>query len=195
MLCAEVSAAERSWPSACSGWSVSGPAARAALLAIRAAPDRRGRLAACSSCADWVPSPSGCEHPDRLRIHADRIEPTQAGHLYPSATAALCPYRSDGEFGFFAQVLHPSSVGTARGFATPVIAPALPAVVEMTTGCRRFLYPADHGSVGAADAAARAERTAPGRGRAAGEDRSATRWRRLIRTYQDLARTLAEGHR
>lgn len=133
------------------------------------------------------------EHPDRLRIHPDRIAPTQAEHLYTSATAALCSYRSDGEFGFFTQVLHPSSVGTARGFATPVIAPALPAVVEMTTGCRRFLYPADYGPVGAADAAARVERTAPGRGRAAGQDRSATRWRRLARTYRDLARTIAEG--
>lgn len=80
---------------------------------------------------------------DRVRLHLERIAPDQAHVLYAAADAALCPYRSDGPFEFFARVLHPSSVATAVGFGTPVIAPDLPSIREITEGQPRILYRPD----------------------------------------------------
>ncbi|SFK20107.1 Glycosyl transferases group 1 [Streptosporangium canum] len=81
----------------------------------------------------------------RVHVHPHRILPEHAHRLYRAADAALCPYRADGAWQFFTNVLHPSSVGTALTFGTPVIAPDLPAVVEMTAGYPARLYLAGEG--------------------------------------------------
>ncbi|MEV6986296.1 glycosyltransferase [Sphaerisporangium sp. NPDC051017] len=77
----------------------------------------------------------------RVHLHLARISPEHVHVLYRAADVALCPYRVDGPWEFFSRVLHPSSVGTAVSFGTPVVAPDLPAVAEMTTGHPRWLYP------------------------------------------------------
>lgn len=128
---------------------------------------------------------------DRVLVHPDRVAPEQAGHLYAAATAAICPYRVDGPYRFFTEVLHPSSVGTARGFGAPIIAPELPAIVEMTDGHPRLLYPPEHGPGRVLDEIHQRasgpwrhpdSRPAPSRG-----DQG---WPRIIRTYRQLARDL-----
>lgn len=78
---------------------------------------------------------------ERVHLVAERIHPHHTAALYATAQAALCPYRTDGVWEFFTHVLHPSSVGTALGFGCPVIAPDLPAIIEMTHGHPRLLYP------------------------------------------------------
>ncbi len=82
---------------------------------------------------------------DRIHLHLERIPPEHIHALYRAADVALCPYRTEGPWEFFTRVLHPSSVGTAVAFGTPVIAPELPAVTEMTAGHPRWLYPPQAG--------------------------------------------------
>lgn len=85
----------------------------------------------------------------RVAAHLDRVAPDQVHSLYAAADAALCPYRTDGPFEFFTRVLHPSSVATAVGFGTPVIAPDLPSIREITDTHRRILYQPDLGATAA----------------------------------------------
>ncbi|CUU60607.1 Glycosyltransferase involved in cell wall bisynthesis [Parafrankia irregularis] len=132
----------------------------------------------------------------RLIWYPHRVPPEQAGHLYASAHAAVCPYRTDAGYGFFADVLHPSSVTTATCYRVPVIAPDLPAVREITQGHSRWLAPAEDG-LGGALASAEAMLTSPGHAagpparRPPGE--SASRWRRIGQIYQALAAELLPG--
>ncbi|MGH3826909.1 MAG: hypothetical protein ACRDQX_07020 [Pseudonocardiaceae bacterium] len=130
----------------------------------------------------------------RVSVHLRRVPPEQAWYLYAAAHAALCPYRSDGPFGFFSEVLHPSSVGTAVCFGVPVIAPRLPAILEMTFGQPRWLAgPAEIGS-----ALTAAETDLGAQIRARGDqrrDRAATDvdhgWRQITRIYHQTADRLA----
>ncbi|WP_433513757.1 glycosyltransferase [Nonomuraea sp. CA-143628] len=118
----------------------------------------------------------------RILLYAQRVEPAQVPLLYQAADAALCPYRVDGPWQFFTSVLYPGSVGTALAFGTPVIAPALPAIAEMTTGRPARLYrPAD--GPGPALAAAEAGGRTPARPPA---DDATTRWRAVGAAYQSL---------
>lgn len=128
---------------------------------------------------------------ERVLVHPHRVAPEQAGHLYAAATAAICPYRVDGPYRFFTEVLHPSSVGTARGFGAPIIAPELPAIVEMTDGHPRLLYPPEDGPGPILDEIhkrARDPRWQP-------DSRPCLRhtdqrWPQIIRTYRQLAQHL-----
>ena len=76
----------------------------------------------------------------RLVLHAQHVRPGNAQLLCQASTGLLCPYRADGPFAFFRRALHPSSVSMATGFATPVIAPDLPSIRELTDGHARALY-------------------------------------------------------
>ncbi|MGH3683451.1 MAG: hypothetical protein ACRDSM_00005, partial [Pseudonocardiaceae bacterium] len=126
----------------------------------------------------------------RVSVHLRRVPPEQAWHLYAAAHAAVCPYRSDGPFGFFCEVLHPSSVGTAVCFGVPVVAPGLPSILEMTGGQPRWL--AGPEGIGSALAAAEADLDAqirargdPRRDRAAPD--AAHRWRQITGRYHQIA--------
>jgi Ser/Thr protein kinase RdoA (MazF antagonist)/glycosyltransferase involved in cell wall biosynthesis len=77
---------------------------------------------------------------NRVLLHAEHVPPGNARVLCRAATALLSPYRTDGPFEFFRLVLHPSSVSMATGFGTPVVAPDLPSVRELTDGHHRALY-------------------------------------------------------
>ncbi|MGH3842078.1 MAG: glycosyltransferase [Pseudonocardiaceae bacterium] len=130
----------------------------------------------------------------RVSMHLQRIPPEQAWHLYAAAHAAVCPYRSDGPFGFFTEVLHPSSVGTAVCFGVPVIAPSLPSIVEMTSGRPRWLAGPD--DIGPALAAAETDLDTQicGRGDPRGERPAPDadhRWRQITRRYHQVAARLA----
>jgi glycosyltransferase involved in cell wall biosynthesis len=123
---------------------------------------RAARMAVVGDCPDPRTATRlkriEAESDGRIRLHLSKVPPDQAGHLYAAADAAVCPYRSDGPFGFFADVLHPSSVGTAAGFGVPVIAPGLPAIAEISSGQRRWLTTVDmEDGLGTALAAAEAD--------------------------------------
>ncbi|MGH3720378.1 MAG: hypothetical protein ACRDRI_16345 [Pseudonocardiaceae bacterium] len=126
----------------------------------------------------------------RVSVYLRRVPPEQAWHLYAAAHAAVCPYRSDGLFEFFSEVLHPSSVGTAVCFGVPVIAPRLPAILEMTLGQPRWL--AGPEEIGFALAAAETDLDAQIRSRGdPRRDRAAPdtdhRWRQITRVYHQVA--------
>jgi len=76
----------------------------------------------------------------RIMLHAEQVPPGTARYLCSRATALLAPYRTDGAFTFFRNVLHPSSVAMAVGFNAPVIAPDLPSIRELTAGRAHSLY-------------------------------------------------------
>ncbi|MFI2204728.1 glycosyltransferase [Streptomyces sp. NPDC020192] len=122
----------------------------------------------------------------RVHLYLQRVPPRHAHVLYRAAGTALCPYRVDGPWDFFAQMLHPSSVGTALACGTPVIAPDLPAIREMTAGRSARLYDPEAGP-GQALATAEHAATVPA-------PRSpldpATRWRAIGVTYARLAQGL-----
>jgi beta-1,4-mannosyltransferase len=130
----------------------------------------------------------------RVLRHPRRVAPDQAGHLYAAAHAAVCPYRSDGEFAFFSEVLHPSSVGTAVCFQVPVIAPRLPAITEMTHDHPRWL--AEPGDISSAFSAAETDLDAQRRAdRDPRDERGAPdadhQWRQITRRYHLVARKLS----
>ena len=103
---------------------------------------RRACLAVAGHCSDPLAAQAleraAAASGGRILLHP-RVDPGQAGHLYAAAHAAVCPYRTDGRYAFLADVFYPGSVGTAAGFAVPVIAPALAAVEEITGGQLRWL--------------------------------------------------------
>lgn len=76
----------------------------------------------------------------RILLHAEPVPPGTARYLCSRAAALVAPYRTDGAFSFFRRVLHPSSVAMAVGFGTPVLAPDLPSIRELTEGHPRTLY-------------------------------------------------------
>lgn len=130
----------------------------------------------------------------RISLLPERYPPEQAGHLYDAAHAAVCPYRSDGPYAFFASVLHPSSVGTATGFGVPVIAPDLPAISEITRGRQCWLAPRG-ASLGSAMADAERDTLTAIRDR--GDPRgyrpdgiAASWWRRIASVYAQASRDL-----
>jgi hypothetical protein len=132
----------------------------------------------------------------RVSLWAERFAPEQAGYLYAMAHAAVCPYLADGPFRFFADVLHPSSVGTATGFHVPVIAPALPAVTEITHGQQRWLAPP---GTGLGQAMATAEADIHAATRSHGDPRghrpaadAAIWWRRITCVYRQAADDLRQ---
>ena len=159
---------------------------------------RRARLAVAGDCADPGTARqlqrTASASAGRFILRLRKVPPEQAGHLYAAAHAAVCPYRSDGPFSFFTDVLYPGSVGTAAGFGVPVIAPALPAVAEITGGQPRWLA-SPGGGLGAAMAAAEADllaltasadlrSTRPG-------PRSPDLWHRITSTYCQVSASLA----
>jgi beta-1,4-mannosyltransferase len=125
----------------------------------------------------------------RVLLHLRRVPPDQAGHLYAAAHAAVCPYRSDGEFAFFSEVLHPSSVATAVCFRVPVIAPRLPAILEMTRDHPRWL--AEPGEIGSAFTAAETDLAEWDSRQQRGAPDADERWQRITRRYCRLARKLS----
>jgi len=134
----------------------------------------------------------------RVSLWAERFAPEQAGYLYAMAHAAVCPYLADGPFRFFADVLHPSSVGTASGFHVPVIAPALPAITEITHGQQRWLAPPGAGlghAMATAEADMHAVKRADGdrRGQRPAAD-AASWWRRITSVYRQAADDLRQQH-
>jgi hypothetical protein len=96
-----------------------------------------------------------------------------------------------------ADVLHPSSVATATGFHVPVIAPALPAVTEITHGQQRWLAPSGT-ALGHAMATAEADihaatRSHGGpRGHRPTADDAAIWWRRITCVYRQAADDLRQ---
>ena len=161
---------------------------------------RRACLVVAGHCSD--PHASGAleraaaASGGRVLLHRRHVDPGQAGHLYAAAHAAVCPYRTDGRYAFLADVFYPGSVGTAAGFAVPVIAPALAAVEEITGGQLRWLVrPGTPAALGDAMAAAESgllNLAAHGDPR---DDRPAAvstdRGRQAAATYQQAARWLA----
>ena len=126
----------------------------------------------------------------RVAWYPQRVPPEQAGHLYATTHAAICPYRANEDYDFFAEVLHPSSVTTATCYHVPVIAPDLPAVEEITQGRPRWLGPAG-GNLGPALAAAETTLMVPGHAVDLPAHRppsdSAHRWKRIGQIYKSLA--------
>ncbi|MBI1757607.1 MAG: glycosyltransferase [Actinobacteria bacterium] len=125
----------------------------------------------------------------RVHLHLGRIPPGHAHLLYAAAAAALCPYRTDGSWEFFTRVLYPASVAAAVTHGTPVIAPDLAAIREMTTGHPRWLYPPRLGSgpaLAIAEAASQPSRVTPRIG-------STPRWEAIGSAYLDLSRNLLAG--
>ncbi|WP_035803595.1 glycosyltransferase [Kitasatospora mediocidica] len=76
------------------------------------------------------------------RVHRlpGRVDPAHVTHLHDAAAVAVCNYRSAGAQRFFAQTIHPASVGTAVLCGVPLVAPALPGIREMTDGHPRYLH-------------------------------------------------------
>lgn len=151
---------------------------RAAQLFI-VGPCRDGDLA--SDLATRVATVGG-----RVHLHLGRIPSEQVHLLYQVADAALCPYRVDGPWEFFTRVLHPGSVGTAVAFGTPVIAPVLPSIQEMTAGHPRWLYRPQVGP-GPVLAAAEAQPVPPDKQPRAG---ARERWEAVAAAYTELSRQL-----
>jgi beta-1,4-mannosyltransferase len=203
---AELAAQMRSWQASflilghITGYKDIPAVARAFLASTRAA-----RLAIAGDCHD--PRAAGQLHEitvasrGRVTWYPRQVAPGQAGYLYAAALAAVCPYRSDGPFGFFADVLHPSSVGTAAGFGVPVIAPALPSVQEITQGQPRWLAQcASMDGLGPAMAAAEADLLTNAATVGDPRDRRARaapghQWRQLAATYQQAAGALMQPAR
>jgi len=121
----------------------------------------------------------------RVHVHTDRVPPEQVHRLYRAADAALCPYRVDNQWEVFTRVLYPGSVSTALEFGTPVIAPELPSIAEMTAGCTAWLYPPGEGP-GPALAAAEAAARLPTRPRPRFERAGSARWRAVTATYRQV---------
>ncbi len=138
------------------------------------------------------------ESDGRVVWYPHRVPPEQAGYLYAAAHAAVCPYRAIEDYGFFAEVLHPSSVTTAACYHVPVIAPDLPAVDEITRGRPRWLAPA-RGDLGPALAAAEATLMRPRHVADPPAHRppsdSAQRWKRIGQIYQAVAAELLPDKR
>lgn len=122
----------------------------------------------------------------RILLHAEPVPPGTARYLCSRATALLAPYRTDGAFAFFRNVLHPSSVAMAVGFGIPVIAPDLPSVCELTDGHPRTLY-RDLSEL--ADALTRLDQSP--RAYALPPGSPIDRWPRIATTYRDVANGLA----
>ncbi|MGW0350325.1 glycosyltransferase [Streptomyces anthocyanicus] len=122
----------------------------------------------------------------RVHLYPQRVPPGHAHVLYQAADTALCPYRVDGPWDFFTRMIHPSSVGTALASGTPVIAPDLPAIREMTAGWSARLYAPDAGP-GPALVGAEHTPTAPETCSALDP---ATRWRAIGAAYVRLAQVL-----
>jgi Ser/Thr protein kinase RdoA (MazF antagonist)/glycosyltransferase involved in cell wall biosynthesis len=122
---------------------------------------------------------------DRVHLHLGRIPPEHVHVLYQAADAALCPYRADGPWKFFTQVLYPGSIGTAVAFGTPVIAPDLPAAAEMTAGHPRWLYPP-----GTTPGPVLALVEAAGGGSRRRTPDEAGRWQAVLAVYERLAKEL-----
>lgn len=129
----------------------------------------------------------------RVVWYPHRVLPEQAGHLYAASHVAVCPYRTNEDYDFFTEVLHPSSVTTATCYHVPVIAPDLPAVEEITRGRLRWLARVGN-DLGAALAAAEATLMSPGHAVDPPAQRppsdSAHRWKHIGRIYQSLAADL-----
>ncbi|MET8046474.1 glycosyltransferase [Streptosporangium sp. NPDC005286] len=121
----------------------------------------------------------------RVHVHPERIPPEHVHRLYQAADAALCPYRVDGSWEVFTRVLYPSSVSTALAFCTPVIAPDLPAIAEMTANSPAWLYPPGEGPGRVLAAAENASRQAGPRARRSPGDGTAG-WRLVTATYQRI---------
>ncbi|WP_326644901.1 glycosyltransferase [Streptosporangium sp. NBC_01755] len=147
---------------------------------------RRAHLLIAGPCrdealaADLVAAARRCG--GRVYVHPQRVPPEHVHHLYRVADAALCPYRVDGPWEFFTGVLYPGSIGTALAFGTPVIAPHLPAIAEMTTGSPARLYPPDEGPGPAMAAAEAAHQRPRPRLRRVGD--SSARWRAVTAVYR-----------
>lgn len=145
---------------------------------------RRAHLLIAGSCRDdaLAADLAAAAHRSggRVHVHPQRVPPEHVHRLYRAADAALCPYRVDGPWEFFTGVLYPGSVGTALAFGTPVIAPHLPAIAEMTAGAPARLYPPGEGP-GPAMAAAEAVPRQPSP-RRAGD--SSAGWRAVTAVYR-----------
>ncbi|MFD4577419.1 glycosyltransferase [Streptomyces sp. NPDC058417] len=122
----------------------------------------------------------------RVHLYPQRVPPGHTHVLYRTARAALCPYRVDGPWDFFTRMIHPSSVGTALACGTPVIAPDLPAIREMTAGRPARLYAPD---AGPGPALAAAEH-APTACEPCGTVDPVTRWRAIGTAYLRLTQVL-----
>ncbi|WP_433259767.1 glycosyltransferase (plasmid) [Streptosporangium sp. CA-135522] len=150
-----------------------------------AAHTRRARLLIAGPCRDMALvadiEAAARGSGGRVHVHPHRIPPEHVHRLYRAADVALCPYRIDGPWRFFAQVLFPGSVSTALAFGCPVIAPDLPAIGEMTAGYPARLYPAD----GPGQVLADAEVLPHSRDRRPMLDGNA-RWRAIADTYQRI---------
>lgn len=131
----------------------------------------------------------------RVHLHLDRVSPGQVRVLYQATDVALCPYRVDSQWSFLGQAFFPGSVATAAAYGTPVIAPDLPAIREITENLPRRLYPSAEGPALALTAAeAREHRPVPASPPAVhGERQHAGRWRAIGATYVRLARALHTG--
>ncbi|MFC7640258.1 glycosyltransferase [Streptosporangium lutulentum] len=147
---------------------------------------RHARLLVAGPCRDDALAAelqdAAQESGGRVRVYPHRIPPEHVHHLYRAADAALCPYRVDGPWEFFTQVLFPGSVGTALAFGTPVIAPDLPAIDEMTAGHPALLYPTADGP---GQVLAAAETVPRPRARRSPVD-GAARWQAIAATYQRM---------
>ncbi len=83
----------------------------------------------------------------RLVLWPERVDPAQAHRLYRKCAVAVCGYVTSGRYAYFRDVLHPSSVTTARGFNIPVITPDTASTRELATGIPALLYDAPQESL------------------------------------------------
>lgn len=83
----------------------------------------------------------------RLVLWPKRVDPADAHPLYKHCTVAICCYVTSGRYAYFRDVLHPSSVTTARGFNIPVITPDTPSTRELAVGIPALFYDNSSGSL------------------------------------------------
>ena len=76
----------------------------------------------------------------RLMLWPWRVDPADAHRLYKRCTAAICSYVTSGRYAYFRDVLHPSSIATARGFNIPLITADTPSTRELAVGVPALFY-------------------------------------------------------
>ncbi|MGV9836525.1 hypothetical protein ACWDUL_20385 [Nocardia niigatensis] len=119
----------------------------------------------------------------RVLVHPEPVAFGSARALCEAADALIAPYRTDGPYGMFRHVLHPSSVSMATGFGVPVVAPDLPSIRELTRGYPAALY----GSAGhAASLLTRIDAGDPVWGEVRVRPVLKDRWASIAATYERL---------
>jgi glycosyltransferase involved in cell wall biosynthesis len=121
---------------------------------------------------------------ERLLFWNHRVEPSEAHHLLGRASWAVCHYASRGRYEYFQRFLFPSSVSAAVCAGTPVLAPDLASVREISAGHTRILYEDDDRGMAAAFAEADEREAQPSP--VAAPSATWARWQQMLTVYRQV---------